>query len=254
MRDHYRAWRINNKNNRRAIRQAPQRTVTTAPRESRARPDEVFLAPPDQDPLSTFFRHDEDAIHLYSPNTACIFIEVDVQSLCRDETQLMYWTTMVMNLQNPLRLTGEVLFLHTTLKGLQSWPDGCYELESRPKDILSHANEFHDYLWDMKNAIRLLEAERMCSQTFVKRLSQAGVKLMDCLQRSCNPLTVLMSLQPVIEFRRDKRSNDVPWGEVASQFLLLSAADSKEYVWPFASSADAVATTDLRQMQSRGNG
>lgn len=119
-----------------------------------------------------------------------------------------------------------MLFLHTTLKGLQNWSDSCYELDARSKDVLSLTNEFHDYLWDVKNAIRILEAERMCSQTSVRRLSQAGVKLMDYFQHSCTPLAVLMSIQPVIEFKPGGRFDGLPWGEAASQFLLQIATNT----------------------------
>lgn len=226
MRDHYRAWGINNKNNRRESRRAEQQTITTSHRDPRARPDEALLARPDHDPLSAFFRHEEDAIYFHSPEIAYERIEDDLRGLRRNETHLLHRAALATNLQSPLYLTGEMLFLHTTLKGLQSWSNSFYELEARSNDVLPQTNEFHDYLWDMKNAIRILEAERMCSQASVRRLSQAGVKLIDCFQRSCTPLAVLMSLQPVIEFRSNVRSDDLPWGEAASQFLLQIAAST----------------------------
>jgi hypothetical protein len=128
---------------------------------------------------------------------------------------------------DPLYLPTETRFLHQALHGLQHWSNGSRDMEGAATDIVSNAVKFHDYLWDMKNAIRILEAQRMGSSASVGRLSQAGDRLTKCFGSACTPLAVLLSMQVIIELKLNTREQDtLPWSEATSTFLLQVTANN----------------------------
>jgi hypothetical protein len=115
--------------------------------------------------------------------------------------------------------------LHQTLHSLQHWPDASLEIGSSSTDVVADAIKFHDFLWDMKNAIRILEAQRMCSSTSVGRLNQAGNRIVKCFKAACTPLAVLLSMQVILELRLSAKQNALPWSETTSTFLLQVTAN-----------------------------
>ena len=126
---------------------------------------------------------------------------------------------------DPLHLPKETRSLHQALQSLRHWSDSSQDIESPNADIIAGAIKFHDYLWDMKNAIRILEAERMCSSTSVRRLNQAGDRLVKCFQSACTPLAVLLSMQVILELKLSTKQNSLPWSETTSTFLLQVTAN-----------------------------
>jgi hypothetical protein len=128
---------------------------------------------------------------------------------------------------DPLHLPTETRSLYQALHGLQHWSNGSRDMEGDNTDIVSNAVKFHDYLWDMKNAIRILEAQRMGSSASVGRLSQAGNRLTKCFGSACTPLAVLLSMQVIIELKLNTRKQDsLPWSEATSTFLLQVTANN----------------------------
>jgi hypothetical protein len=119
----------------------------------------------------------------------------------------------------------ETRALYQALQNLQHWSDGSQDIGRSDPHVVANAIKFHDYLWDMKNAIRILEAQRMCSSTSVSRLNQAGEKLVRCFKSSCTPLAVLLSMQVILELRLSARQNSLPWSETTSTFLLQITAN-----------------------------
>lgn len=126
---------------------------------------------------------------------------------------------------DPLHTPRETRSLHQALQSLQHWSDGSQDVCSPGMNIVADAIKFHDYLWDMKNAIRILEAERMCSSTSVRRLNQAGDRLVKCFQSACTPLAVLLSMQVILELKLSTKHNSLPWSETTSTFLLQVTAN-----------------------------
>jgi len=126
---------------------------------------------------------------------------------------------------DPLHLPQETRSLHQALQGLQHWSDGSQDMRSPSADVVASAIEFHDYLWDMKNAIRILEAQRMCSSTSVRRLGQASNRLVKCFKPACTPLAVLLSMQIILELKLATKQNSLPWNETTSTFLLQITAN-----------------------------
>ena len=111
-----------------------------------------------------------------------------------------------------VHLPRETRYLNQALLGLQHWSDSSQGVGNAATNIVAGAIKFHDYLWDMKNAIRILEAQRMCSSTSVRRLNQAGNRLVDCFTSSCTPLAVLLSMQVILELKLGTTQNSLPWG------------------------------------------
>lgn len=128
-------------------------------------------------------------------------------------------------LHNPLDLPQETRSLHQALQSLQHWSDESQSTGGSGTDIVAGAIKFHDFLWDMKNAIRILEAQRMCSLTSVQRLVQAGNRLVKCFKAACTPLAVLLSMQVILELRLSASQNVLPWSETTSKFLLQVTAN-----------------------------
>ena len=128
---------------------------------------------------------------------------------------------------DPLHHPRDTRSLHQALQGLEHWSDGLQGPGSATTDIVKNAVTLHDYLWDMKNAIRILEAQRMCSSAFVSRLSQAGNRLTKCFGSACTPLAVLLSMQVIIELKLStKKQDSLPWNETTSTFLLQITANN----------------------------
>ena len=125
----------------------------------------------------------------------------------------------------PLDVPQETRALHQALQGLQHWSDESQSMSGLATDIVADAIKFHDYLWDMKNAIRILEAQRMCSSTSVRRLSQASDRLIKCFKAACTPLAVLLSMQVILELKLSVSQNVLPWSETTSRFLLQITAN-----------------------------
>lgn len=127
-------------------------------------------------------------------------------------------------LYNPLDLPRETRSLHQALQSLQHWSDGSESLGGPGPDIVADAIKFHDFLWDMRNAIRILEAQRMCSSISVQRLNQASNRLVGCFKAACTPLAVLLSMQVILELKLSASQNILPWSETTSKFLLQVTA------------------------------
>jgi hypothetical protein len=125
-----------------------------------------------------------------------------------------------------VRLPRETHYLHQALLGLQHWSDSSQIVGKATMDIVADAIKFHDFLWDMRNAIRILEAQRMCSSISVSRLNQAGNRLVDCFVSSCTPLAVLLSMQVILELKLSTKQNSLPWSETTSKFLLQITANN----------------------------
>ena len=119
-----------------------------------------------------------------------------------------------------LDLPRETRSLHQALQSLQHWSDGSHGRGGPGTDVVADAIKFHDYLWDMKNAIRIFEAQRMCSATSVRHLNQASNRLFKFFKAACTPLAVLLSMQVILELRLSAKQNGLPWSEATSKFLL----------------------------------
>jgi len=130
------------------------------------------------------------------------------------------------SMHDHVRLPRETHYLHQALLGLQHWSDSSQDVGKVTMDIVADAIKFHDYLWDMRNAIRILESQRMCSSASVSRLNQAGNRLVNCFVSSCTPLAVLLSMQVILELKLGNKQNSLPWSETTSTFLLQITANN----------------------------
>lgn len=127
-------------------------------------------------------------------------------------------------LYSTLDLPRETRSLHQALQSLRHWSDGSESLGDHGTDIVAGAIKFHDFPWDMRNAVRILEAQRMCSSTSVQRLNQASNRLLRCFKAARTPLAVLLSMQVILEPGLSASQNVLPWSETTSKFLLQITA------------------------------